>query len=64
MGGYDAQVKICWYLSILLHEKLVGIQIELKRKDKKMNKLQTFNCLKRTHEVVDKYSNDGEMLIV
>lgn len=64
MGGYDAQVKICWYFSILLHQKLVGIQIELKRKDKKMNKWQTFNCLKRTHKVVDKYYNDREMLIV
>ena len=46
------------------HPKPVAIHIKHKRNDKKMHKVRTFNCLNLTPEVVNKYRNLGEMIIV
>ena len=50
--------------STLDHQKPVAIHIKNKRNDKKMDKLQTFNYLNLTPEMVNEYYNYGEVIIV
>ena len=57
------QVKILLAFSTLHHQKLVVIHRKHKRTDKKMHKLQTFNYLNFTSEIVNKYYNHGEVII-
>ena len=50
--------------SMLHHREPVAIHIKEKRNDKKMDKLQTFNYLNLTPEIINKYYNHQEVRIV
>ena len=64
-GGVLVFVPELFQRHCTLHpQKPVAIHIKDKGNDKKMHKVQTFNYLNLTPEVVNKYHNHGEMIIV